>query len=111
MAGNSSVVLMAETGIAGSGASLPLLDLGDYRDVCVMLNCSATPSGGSPTLDVYLQHSVDGGATWRDVAHTQFTTAAAKRFVPICGSVSGGTAIVASSDGAMAGETIVHGPW
>lgn len=120
--GNATVVVTA-AGMTGSpetvsvavlnavGTSQVIGDLAGYRDLFLMLNASLVPAGGSPTLDVYLQTSPDGGTTWQDIAHTQFTGTAAKRFLAISGAVSGGTAILAAKDAALTGETIVQGPW
>jgi hypothetical protein len=81
-----------------------------YRSFLLQLACSAVPAGGAPTLDVYLQTSVDNGTTWQDIAHTQFT-GAATRFFQISGQVTGSTAPVAASDGALSGETVRQGPF
>ena len=49
----------------------------DYGDVLLELSCTQA-SGTSPTLDVYFQESLDGGATFVDVVHfTQVTASAA----------------------------------
>jgi hypothetical protein len=97
--------------IGSNSTSSVLTGLAFYKDLVLQLSVTAVPAGGAPTLDIYAQHSVDGGTTWRDIAHTQFTTAAATRFAAISGEVTGGTAIIAASDAALAGETIVQGAW
>lgn len=104
-------VLLASTAISASAAATAVTNLGSCNTLHCTLNCSAVPSGGAPTLDVYLQTSSDTGTTWRDIAHTQFTTSALKRFIAIAGQVTAGTAIIAASDAALSGETIVQGPW
>lgn len=103
-------ILLAATSISDNGAG-SAIDIGPTHELFVMLDASAVPTGGAPTLDVYLQSSPDGGTTWKDCAHTQFTTSALKRFIPISGYVTGGTSIVAASDAALAGETVVQGPF
>lgn len=82
-----------------------------FNALALMLNCSVVPTGGSPTLDVYVQHSMDNGTTWQDFVHTQFTTPAAKRFAFVSGFAAGGTAIVAAADATLAGETVNQGPF
>ena len=80
------------------------------RDGLLYLSVQSTftyGSGGTATK-VYVQTSLDNGATWRDVACQTFTTAAAKKF----SAVNGITALAASqavSDGALADDTILSG--
>lgn len=49
----------------------------DTDDVVVKLYTGATFTGTNPTLDVYVQTTDDGGATWYDVCHFPQLTAAA----------------------------------
>jgi hypothetical protein len=107
----NSVALLVPTAINANGTGNPVIGLGQYKNLYAVLNLTAVPAGGAPTLDVYLQSSPDSGTTWRDIAHTQFTTAAVARFVSISGDAAGSTSIVAASDGQLAGETVVQGPW
>ncbi len=84
---------------------------GGYRSMVVQLNVTGDPTGGAPTLNVYVQHSVDN-LTWQDVASfTQVTNSTSVQYAPISGEASGGTTILAHSDGALAAGTIVQGPW
>ncbi|HWX42118.1 MAG TPA: hypothetical protein VN345_13300 [Blastocatellia bacterium] len=107
----NSVALLLSTAINANGTGNSVLGLGQYKNLYAVLNLTAVPAGGAPTLDVYLQSSADAGTTWRDLAHTQFTTSAVVRFVAISGDSAGSTSIVAASDGQLAGETVVQGPW
>jgi hypothetical protein len=104
-------VLLPATAISANGTSLAISGLGYNRNLWLDLNLSAVPTGGTPTLDLYLQTSADNGTTWRDIGHTQFTTAALHRFFAISGETAGGAAPLAASDAALAGETVVQGPW
>jgi hypothetical protein len=99
------------TSISANGTSTPVLSLFNAHELAVLLNLTAVPTGGAPTLDVYLQHSPDQGTSWQDVGHTQFTTSAIKRYLLISGLLTGGTAPVASSDAALGGETVTQGPF
>lgn len=73
---------------------------------------SGVPTGGSPTLDVYLQHSGDQGATWRDLAHpSQWTTTTSTVFCGVSGYLTGGVTFLATSDAALAANTVVQGPY
>ena len=67
------------TAITATGNSTPTLPFfADIRGGLVELNVTAA-SGTTPTLDVYLQTSLDGGNTWYDAVHfpQQTTTTAA----------------------------------
>ena len=82
-----------------------------WTDIFGQVNTSAVP-GGTPTADVYLQTSVDGGTTWRDVAHAaQITTSTGSTFFQVSGKSAGGTAFLAASDAALAANTVVQGPF
>jgi hypothetical protein len=115
VAGSSSLTLLASTGINSSGNSgtTPATGAvgGNQRSLFIDVNLSAVPTGGAPTLDVYLQTSADGGTTWRDMAHTQFTTSALHRFFQVSEYASGSTSTLAASDGQLAGETVIQGPF
>ncbi len=77
------------------------------------VSVGAVPTGGSPTLDVWLQHSVDQGTTWRDLAHSiQFNGANnTSYFASISGFAAGSAAILAASDASIAANTVVQGPY
>jgi hypothetical protein len=55
------------------GGQLQLNDAA--RSICAQANF--TYGSGGTTVDAYLQSSVDGGATWFDIAEFHFTTASA----------------------------------
>lgn len=105
-------MLQNTTDITAAGTTTSNVDdgLGQRQTALVQVTLSAVPAGGAPTLDVYLQTSVDG-STWRDVAHTQFTTSTLTRFFSVSGQQSAGAAPLAASDGALAGETVSQGPY
>jgi hypothetical protein len=103
--------LLASTSISSSGNSDVRAGMSATKDLFGMLSCTAVPTGGAPTLDVYLQTTPDGGTTWQDIAHYQFTTSTANRFFSICGSAAGSTATVAASDAQLSGDTVRQGPW
>ncbi len=81
------------------------------REAVLMLRCTAFPTGGSPTLDCYFQHSPDGGTTWQDLAHSQYTATSATRLFLISGEGPASTTAVAGSDAALSGESTVQGPF
>lgn len=53
---------------AATGVSDALLQEFDFASITFKLQ-TANVSGTSPTLDVYLQTSDDGGTTWYDMTH------------------------------------------
>lgn len=106
--------MLAATTISASGTGGLLKNLAQINSLVVMVNVSAVPSGGAPTLDVYLQVSPDLGdlssGTWRDIANFQFTGSTLKKFYQISGYAAGATTVLATSDGALASNTVVQGP-
>jgi hypothetical protein len=57
----------------------------DLQSLVVKVWTGATFSGTSPTCDVYVQTSDDGGTTWYDCAHhTQITTAVSNALAKFC---------------------------
>ena len=107
----NSIVLLPATAISSTATATSVVGFGQYKNLYAVLNLTAVPTGGTPTLDVYIQSSADAGVTWRDIAHTQFTATAVARYVPISGEAAGSTSVLAASDGQLAGETVVQGPW
>jgi hypothetical protein len=103
-------MILPATNITGNGVSNVMKQC-EFTDLKVQLNVSAVPSGGAPTLDVYLQESLDQGTTWNDIAHTQFTGAAAVRYFQIAGKAAGSTSPITKGDAALAGETVRQGPF
>lgn len=58
---NSGVIVLTDT---------------DFSNALIQLACTQA-SGTSPTLDVYVQQSLDGGTTFKDMAHFAQLTASA----------------------------------
>ena len=86
-------------------------DLGSFINLICQLIVSGTPTGGAPTLDIYLQTSIDGGVTFYDIAHTQYTTSQTTRIISIAGDAAGSASPVTATDGTLTGETVRQGPW
>jgi hypothetical protein len=88
-------------------------NLDDLESLTIIADIRGATGG---TLDVYLQTTHDGGATWFDFAHTvQLTAGAAQvrrawhvnRATPVTASTVIGTATTP----ALAADTIVGGSW
>lgn len=113
MPSGNVINLLPSTSIsAGATVAAPaVVGLSRWFDLFGIINVTAVPVGGAPTLDVYLQTSPDGGVTWQDILHHQFTTSSGARLFSISGEAAGPTTTVAPSDGALASDTVVQGPW
>ena len=86
------------------GGPLKLVDA--PSSICVQANF--TYGSGGTTVDAYLQTSIDGGATWIDIAQFHFTTASA-RFVYNLNSQTPVTTEYTPTDGALASNTSKDG--
>lgn len=62
----------------------------------VTLEAALAYGSGGTSVDVVVQTTMDGGTTWRDIAHFSFTTTSAVKYAVINGAVSKG--ITAYSD-------------
>ena len=67
-----------------------------------------TYGSGGTTTDVYIQTSVDGGATWIDIMNFHFTTASGKGVSAVV-MTTALAANVSPGDGALAANTILSG--
>lgn len=89
-------------------ASGEQVSLGGYSQITsavIQLTVSAAAAAAGDTLDVYIQHSVDGGTTYDDFVH--FTTVlgngGAKKFLAFwSGLVAPETELGAPTDGTLA---------
>lgn len=72
------------------------------------LQGSLVYGSGGTTIKAYIQTSVDGGATWRDVANLAFAQATLKKFSAVSAFVALAAA-QAVSDAALADDTIMNG--
>lgn len=102
------VDLLTATTIAGAATttSTPISFPAGVR--YLSLQATFAYGSGGTTAKAYVQTTVDGGATWRDVACFAFTTSAGKKF----SAVSAGIALAAAqavSDGALTDDTILNG--
>lgn len=117
--------LLPSTEVSTSGIGDACDGLKRYAGLFGSINVSAAPSGGSPTLDVYVQGTPDG-SNWQDVVHYQFTGPGVRLFqisqfvrpgeiVEVSdGSntvVPATTGTMVPQDGTLTGDTVVQGPF
>lgn len=74
----------------------------------IAVQANFTYGSGGTTVDAYLQTSVDGGATWIDIAQFHFTTASA-RFVYNLNSQTPVTTEYTATDATLAANTSKDG--
>ena len=112
-------VTLRASAVAGeaSGQSTAVDGMGWVKRFHAVVDVTAVPTGGTPTLDVYIQTQLSDG-TWQDVAHTaQVAGSAIKQLVAWEGPVSligtgaEGAAITvdrffANEDAALAASTV-----
>ncbi len=111
----AQLVLLPAATRTTSGASAGLaFDLSDVQTAVFFLSVTAAATEAGDTLDVYLQHSPDGGTTWDDFGHfTQVLgNGGAKKFLgrwtrPITPTTPASTA---PRDGALTAGTFEQGP-
>lgn len=100
--------LVPTTTIAGAQTVVtdPVLTPQGLRNVSVQ--SKLVYAAGGTTLKVYLQTSLDGGASWIDVAAHAFTTASATKVSAVRGDVALAAAYV-PTDGTLTDDTIKDG--
>jgi hypothetical protein len=100
----NATITAAQSIAAVSTSQLLLVDA--PSSICVQANFTYGSSG--TTVDAYFQTSVDGGATWIDIAQFHFTTASA-RFVYNLNSQTPVTTEYTATDGSLAANTSKDG--
>lgn len=84
----------------------------DAAQFILNVTASSTPT----TLDIYLQHSTDGGTTWFDFAHFAQVGAVATNIQALTWSrrttpnITATQAVVATGDAALAAGVVINGP-
>jgi hypothetical protein len=104
----ASNLLNAAFTTAQSAALSSVLQFRDSGRESVELQATFTYGSAGTSADAWVQTSVDGGATWTDVAEFRFTTASA-RFEFNLSSLTPSTTEVIPTDGAMTANTSLDG--
>jgi len=106
-----NILSVSDTGTSGT-VSKPFNIPQDADSIVVRLY-AGTFSGTSPTADVYVQTSEDGGTTWRDCVHfSQITAAVALQnasFQPVSVAGAGGARGLTAYVGSVAASTAAAG--
>lgn len=88
-------------------ASVSPLSLNDApRSIAIQANFSY--GSGGTTVNAYVQTSLDGGATWIDIAEFSFTTSSARPVYNLSSLTSHATAVT-PTDGSLTANTAVDG--
>lgn len=95
--------LVESAAFTATGASDPVENLAPRTMGTVYVNVSAV-SGTTPTLDLYLQGSYDGGQNWVDLASSPQVTATGGVILALS-SQGAASAPFAATDGTMAAST------
>jgi len=116
--GRSLALLSVDSNTTTTGTAGTVYDIGDSTRLTAFLNVTAAGVGGSPTLDVYVQASDNGGITWYDIiAFAQVTTTALKRRFQLAPTSVSATALTPSgtalnhTSGALTANSHVNGPF
>jgi hypothetical protein len=94
------------TGI--SVTSTAALQTKDWAPQNLAVQCNFTYGSGGTSADAYVQTSVDGGATWIDVAQCHFTTSSLRELYNVTAMTPVTTAYTAT-DGTMTANTAKDG--
>jgi hypothetical protein len=99
---------------ARAASSSSAIDFGITPDVASFFVSCTTRSGTSPTLDVYLQHSIDNGASYIDFAHFAQITAAGVYEVSWAAfsnatNNTANVATVTTGDAVLAADRVING--
>jgi hypothetical protein len=103
------MTILANVGITTAVTALttPVVKF-DSKPISVALQCNFTWGSGGTTMNAWVQTTLDGGATWTDVANFSLTTSSARKIVNLS-SLTPETTQVTPSDGALAANTAQDG--
>jgi len=100
------LILNLPIGIAVTAVSGVLQLFGSPHNLAVQANFAY--GAGGTSVDAYLQTSLDGGATWIDIANVHFTTSAGIKVYNLFSGTPKTTAVV-PTDGSLTANTAVDG--
>lgn len=91
---------------AGTQATTPIVGLDGM--LAASISIALQYGSGGTTVDAFVQTSLDGGATWQDVAHAAFTTASAVKQFNVSG-LTPKTTPQTPGDGILTADTAADG--
>jgi hypothetical protein len=80
----------------------------DVKPLSAALQANLVYGSGGTTIDAWVQTSLDGGATWTDVANFHLTTSSARKIVNLS-SLTPETTQVTPTDGSLSANTAQDG--
>jgi hypothetical protein len=98
--------LTITTALSATGGTAVQFTHGSPRNVT--LEAIFTYGSGGTSADAYVQTSLDGGATWIDIANFHFTTSSLSKVVNLS-SLTPVTTLTTPSDGSLSANTVVDG--
>jgi hypothetical protein len=91
-------------------SNTPTQSIGSIGDSCSVVQTVAAATGTGPTLDTYIQDSIDNGTNWMDRIHfAQATGPGIQRAVIIANPPAGLTPFT-TTDRGLAASSIINGP-
>lgn len=90
-----------QIGAAAALITEPITDLNGLAGLSGSIRFAGT---GGTSVDVYLQETLDGGASWIDLANAHFTAAGVQAFSLVQGAADG----LALTDGALAQNSLLN---
>lgn len=101
--------LLASTARTTSSQSATLTGFGSFRTALIQLNVTVQ-SGATPTLDVYIDTTIDN-TNWINIAHfTQFAATIGRRVIQLSEHTASGVSDIDPTVDLPAG-TVRQGPW
>lgn len=107
---NTSFLLLPETTITGAGTVTgDAYVLGHLESAALIAETIFTYGSGGTSAKLYVQTSLDGGATWVDIASFAYATATASKVSALSTGIAPGAQAFTPSDGSLTDNTIVNG--
>ena len=104
------MLLLSKTNIGANATTVGLTAKGLHNLQYLAVEAEFVVDSGGGTADVYVQTSLDGGATWIDIMNFHFTTASKKAVSAVVMTTALAASVdVTSADGALASGTILSG--
>lgn len=102
-------ITTAVSKVVTSGSSLPAAPFKLTQAKYLVVQTVFAWGSGGTTADVYVQTSLDEGATWFDIMNHHFTTAIATAISACTAFIAPATQAFAPGSGALSSGTIVQG--